>query len=349
MTTTTEPTDVALERRVATFLRAAAPAVAPPGVLDGALRQLDAARAPAGRPRLGGLLRSPEWLGLGLMAAFVVAAVVGVVALGGGSAGQAGAGPGAGSAPDYDGVRFQANGLVIDAGGQVFTLDPTTTVPSTDPGDPAYRTLEWTWKQHGVEMRLNFYFASDGDRWWVSEIRTYDGRQPGEWLTATGRFFERSVGSAYDGPVDMTLPVAKAGTGVGRLRIDRLVLLPTFKPPIVSATTGPVADPGDGGPILSRIDAPFAAGQLLNCIGAETMTPQQLALYVRGKGYPVEFRYERDSYSSAEEPPAGSVLTGAIWGSSGQLLIFASPPDDPMIDQMRLTAERACPTDGVEK
>jgi hypothetical protein len=347
--TITEPTDVALERRVATFLRAAAPAAAPPGLLDGALRQLDAAPAPPGRTRLGGLLRSPEWLGLALMATFFVVAVVGVAALGGGSGGRSGAGAGAGSAPDYEGIRFQANGLVIDAGGQRFTLDPATAAVHSDPGDATYRTLEWTWTQNGVGMRLNLYFASDGDRWWVSEIRTYDGRQPGEWLTATGRFFERSVGSAYDGPVDMTLPDAKKGTGVGRLRIDRLVLLPTFKPPIVSATTGPVANPGDGGPILSKIDAPFAAGQLLNCIGAETMTPQQLALYVRGKGYPVEFRYEKDSYSSAEEPPTGSVLTGAIWGSSGQLLVFASPPDDPMIDQMRLTAERACPTDGVEK
>jgi hypothetical protein len=349
MTTSSEPTDVALERRVATFLRAEAPAVAPPGLLDGALRQLDATPARPARPRLAGVLRSPEWLGLGLMAAFVVAAVVGVVALGGGSAGQAGAGPGAGSAPDYDGIRFQANGLVIDAGGQRFTLDPATATVHSDPGNATFRTLEWTWTQHGVGMRLNLYFASDGDRWWVSEVRTYDGRQPGEWLTATGRFFERPVGSAFDGPVDMTLPVAKAGTGVGRLRVDRLLLLPTFQPPIVSATTGPVADPGDGGPILTKVDAPFAAGQLLNCIGAERMTAQQLALYVRGKGYPVEYRYEKDSYASDQEPPAGSVLTGAIWGSEGQLLISAVAPDDPMVDQMRLTAERACPKDGGEK
>lgn len=343
MTANADPGDGALERRVANFLRTEAPTVAPPGLFDGALRLLDPAPRQRGRTSLRGLVRSPEWLGLGLMAAFVVIAVVGVLAVGGGSGGGSGAGASAGSAPDYDGIRFHASSLVIDAGGRRFTLDPATATVHSDSGDATYRTLEWTWKQNGVEMRLNLYFASDGDRWWVSELRTYDGREPGEWLTATGRFFERPIGSAYDGSVDVTLPLATAGTGVGRLRIDRLVLLPTFKPPIVAATTGPVADPGNGGPIMTTIDAPFAAGQLLNCIGAEAMTTQQLALYVRDKGYPVEYRYERDNYSSDEVPPAGSVLTGAIWGSSGQLLVFASPPDDPMIDQMRLTAERACP------
>lgn len=110
-----------------------------------------------------------------------------------------------------------------------------------------------------------------------------------------------------------------------------------------------MADPGNGGPILSKVDGPFAAGHLLNCIGAETMTPQQLVLYARGKGYPVEYRYSADNLSSEREPPAGSILTGAEWGSQGQLLVFASPPNDPLLDQLRLTAERACPKDGGSK
>ena len=346
MTTSTEPA-AALERRVAIFLRAAAPAVAPPGLLDGALRQLDADPARPARTRLGGLLRSPEWLGLGLMTAFVVAAVAGVLALGGGPGGGAGAGGGAGTAPDYDGIRFRATGLSIDAGGQRFTLDPATAAVHSDPGDAKYRTLEWIWQQHGVEMRLNLYFASDGGQWWVSEIRTYDGRQRGEWLTATGRFFERPVGSAYDGPVDLTLPMAKAGIGIGRLQIDRLVLLPTFKALQPAWTTGPVGGGADGGPVAA-VDA-FAPGQLLSCIGAESMTPQQLALYARSRGYPVEYRYVKDGYSATQEPPAGSVLTDALWGSSGQLIVMASAPAEPLEDQVRITAERACPKDGEGK
>lgn len=345
MTTNPEPTDGALAHRVASFLRASAPAVAPPGLLDGALRQLDAAPAPRGRTRLGGLLRSPEWLGLGLMAAFVVVAVAGVVALGGGPSGGAGAGAGAGTAPDYDGIRFRATGLSIDAGGQRFTLDPSTAAVHSDPGDAKYRTLEWTWQEHGVEMRLNLHFASDGDRWLVSEIRTYDGRQRGEWLTATGRFFDRPLGTAYDGPVDMVLPDAKAGTGVGRLRIDRLVLLPTFTAPIVAATAGPAASG----------QSPFSKGEVFNCIDGETMTPQQLAAYGRGRGYAVGWRFQVSDpggvtgQGTLQEPPAGSVLTDAEWGTSGEILIFATPPNDQWADVGRLTAERACPKDGVGK
>ncbi len=345
MTIDREPAPGALEHRVTSFLRTAAPAVAPPGLLDGALRQLDAAPAARGRTRLGGLLHSPEWLGLAMTATVVVVAAVAVLALGRGPAPGPGAGAGAGSAPDYDGIRFAATGLAIDAGGQRFTLDPATATVSSDPGDATRRTLEWTWQQHGVEMRLNLYFQSDGARWWVSEVRTYDGRQRGEWLTATGTFFERPVGAAYEGPVDLALPVAKVGSATGHLQIDRLVLLPTFAGPIVAATTGPVSG-GGSDPVTSKVDGPFAAGQVLHCIGAEAMTPQQLAVFARGRGYAVAFRYEKDGYSYAEEPPAGSVLTDALWGSSGELLVFASSPDEPFVDQLRLTAERACPAKG---
>jgi hypothetical protein len=343
MTTSTDPTDDALERRVAAFLRAEAPAVAPPGLLDGALRRLDATPAPAGRPRLGSLVRSPEWLGLGLMAAFVLFAVAGVMLLGGGSREGAGAGPGAGDAPDYEGIRFRASGLVIAAGGKAFTLDPATADASSDPGDATYRTLEWTWQQHGVEMRLNLYLASDGGRWWVSELRVRDGRARAEWLTVPGPLFERALGTAYDGPVELT---AAGPTGPARLVVDRLVLLPTFASPPAAWTTGPVGA-GDDGPV-SAPDA-FAPGQLLNCIGAEAMTPQQLALFARSRGYPVEYRYLSDGYSAKLEPPPGSVLVDAMWGSSGQLIVMAGAPGEPIADQVRLTAERACPDGGGSK
>ncbi len=339
--TTMEPTDGALERRVASFLRGAAPAAAPPGLLDGVLVRFDAAPAPTGRARIRGLLRSPEWLGVGLMAAVVVLAVAGVMALGAGSRDGAGAGPGVGDAPSYDGTRFRASGLVINAGGQAFTLDPAMAQVHSDPGDATYRTLEWTWQQHGVEMRLNLYFASDGARWWVSELRVRDGRARAEWLSVPGPLFERAVGTAYDGPVDLT---AIGPTGAARLVADRLVLLPAFEAAPAAWTTGPVVGDGDGGPV-SAPDA-FAPGQLLHCIGAEAMTPQQLALYARSRGYPVEYRYVKDGYSGEQEPPPGSVLVDAMWGSSGQLIVMAAPPSEPIAGQVRVTAERACPDGG---
>jgi len=276
------------------------------------------------------------------MGAFVVLAVAGVMALGGGSRGGSGAGsgPGAGDVLDYDGIRFRASGLVVQAGGQSFTLDPTTAEVHSDPGDATRRTLEWTWQQHGVEMRLNLYFASDGATWWVSELRVRDGRGRGEWLTVPGPLFEQALGTAYDGPVQLT---AVGPTGPARLVVDRLVLQPTFAAAPAASTTGPVSG-GDGGPV-SAPDA-FAPGQLLNCIGAESMTPQQLALFARSRRYPVEYRYLSGGHNTEQEPPAGSVLTDALWGSSGQLIVMAAAPAEPFVDQVRLTAERACPDGG---
>lgn len=336
------------DRRIAAFLRSAAPPTAPPGLLGRALERVDAAPPVAGRTRLhaklGGLLGAPEWLGLGITAAVLVALGAGAIAFGApGRGSSAGTDEAVATAPSYDGIAFGADGLVIEAAGRRFTLDPATAAVSSDPGDPVRRTLEWTWQQHGVEMRLNLYLASDGERWWVSELRTYDGRRPPGWAGTTGTLFEQPLGDAFVGPVDLALPALDAGAAATRLRIDRLVLLPSFETPPVSATTGPVGD-GDGGPV-SAPDA-FAPGQLLHCIGAEAMTPQQLAFFARSRGYPVEYRYVSDGFSAEREPPPDSVLVDALWGSSGQLIVMAAAPAEPLTDQVRVTAERACPDGG---
>ena len=47
----------------------------------------------------------------------------------------------------------------------------------------------------GVEMRLNIYFASDGHDWWANEIRTYNGKSPGDWIEYTGTFFRTPLGT----------------------------------------------------------------------------------------------------------------------------------------------------------
>jgi hypothetical protein len=346
MSTVPETPDAALERHVASFLRRTAPPTAPAGLLETALRRLDGSPAAAGPVRTGGLLRSPEWLGVGLVAALVVVAVGAALTLGRAPGGSGGSGIPA-DVPAYEDIRFRADGLAIDAAGRRFTLDPATAEVSSDPGDPTYRTLEWTWAQHGVEMRLSLYFASDGTRWWVSELRTYDGRRPAAWAGTVQRLFESPVGEAFVGPVDLALPPLDQGAAATHLRIDRLVLLPMFEALQPASTTGPVNGGVDGGPVAA-IDA-FAPGQLLHCIGAEAMTPQQVYAFARVRGYPAEYRYTKDGSSADVEPPAGAVLTGALWGSSGQLLVFASPPDDPLAGQLRITAERACPKDGSGK
>ena len=67
-----------------------------------------------------------------------------------------------------------------------------------------YTTLELTWQQHGVEMRMNIYFASDASRWWANEIRIYNGKAAGaDWVTFDGRWFDSPLGQPYTGDLHL--------------------------------------------------------------------------------------------------------------------------------------------------
>ncbi len=80
---------------------------------------------------------------------------------------------------------------------------PKITVPLTahsDPGDATYTTLELTWpdgNNNATEMRLFMYFKSDGDNWWVNEMRTYDGTIPGDWIYYRNNYFSTPRGSMF--------------------------------------------------------------------------------------------------------------------------------------------------------
>ncbi len=84
---------------------------------------------------------------------------------------------------------LRATGIEIDAGGQTFItagnvdINPGMNAPAT------YTTLEATWREHGVEMRVNIYLHSDGVEWWSDEIRHYDGAVQGDWITYHGDYF----------------------------------------------------------------------------------------------------------------------------------------------------------------
>jgi hypothetical protein len=88
---------------------------------------------------------------------------------------------------------LHAGDMTITANGKIFKgkSDPGTTISvGSDPGNPNYTTLEVIWKEHNVEMRMFAYFnaetiTSGGTtyrRWWVNEIRTYNGNAQGDWI-----------------------------------------------------------------------------------------------------------------------------------------------------------------------
>ncbi len=101
-------------------------------------------------------------------------------------------------------VRLEADAITVEADGRTFTPAVDVDV-SGDPGVPEeYTTLELTWREQGVEMRINLYFSSDGSDWWLSEARVYNGRDPGDWQEEQmGPFLQTPLGQAYEGDVDL--------------------------------------------------------------------------------------------------------------------------------------------------
>jgi hypothetical protein len=100
-------------------------------------------------------------------------------------------------------VSLTADDFWIDIEGKRFTARVTPVSVSGDPGHELYTSLEIEWHEHGREMRLFIYLRSDGNRWWTDEIRTYDGRDPSEWVYYYGRQFDTPLGQPFVGDVEL--------------------------------------------------------------------------------------------------------------------------------------------------
>lgn len=149
-------------------------------------------------------------------------------------------------------AALESTGVAIEAGGQRFQAHAPIDVHS-DPGQPnAYTTLEITWTEHDVEMRLYLYFASDGQDWWATEIRTYNGASPGDWITYTGEFFRTPLGQPFAGDVDL-----RSDDGSGRLQLPGLRL----RAFLVSPNESP--SPVEGHSAEATTKAPPASGQAM--------------------------------------------------------------------------------------
>src|SRR5262249_7763669 len=131
-------------------------------------------------------------------------------------------------------VSLQATSIVITANGEDFTPHDGVNVHS-DPGDATYETLELSWHEHGVVMPMNIYFASDSRDWWVTEIRTYNGRDPGKWIEYAGERLRTPLGRAYAGDVDLAPTDGSSGA---HLRMDGLRLEAFRRPAVCGHATG---------------------------------------------------------------------------------------------------------------
>jgi hypothetical protein len=97
---------------------------------------------------------------------------------------------------------FSARILDIDAGENTFraTVDDTF-VNEGYLGEQT--TLEASWREHDVEMRLFIYLETDGVEWWAHRIAHYNGAEPGDWVEYDGDFFRTPAGTPFVGDLDL--------------------------------------------------------------------------------------------------------------------------------------------------
>ena len=140
-----------------------------------------------------------------------------------------------------DAVDFVAEDFYLEAHGKRYLANVASVDRHSDPGTATYRTLEVTWQEHGTEMRVYLYFAADATHWWVNEIRTYNGRTPGDWITYTGEFFKTPQGVAFHGDLDLTSDPQQGGQfGVGKVHLRNATIRPLVLPAVRPNDAGPV-------------------------------------------------------------------------------------------------------------
>ncbi len=132
-------------------------------------------------------------------------------------------------------VWLTADEVSIVAQGVTFTPAAQAVEVSSDPGDKTYTTLELTWFEHDVEMRLTMYFHADDQNWWAFEIRTYDGQADGDWITyADALYFVTPLGQAFTAE-DFTIH-SESGDQITFKNLQLQAFLP---PSAITATPAP--------------------------------------------------------------------------------------------------------------
>ena len=315
-------------------------------------RSLDASIAALPNPpqrRAGWLGRSSHLdrrSGVERVASFAVAGVtvvalfvVGVIIVAGFRRPEASVG--AGSAPraftwGTQLAVLEADTLSIEVDGRTFH-PPADVAVVSDPGTPTYRTLEMSWHEQAREMRVFIYFAADAESWWVSEIRTYDGRSTPAWAYFAGLQIGAARGASFEGSVD-ALGTGRGGTA--RLRIENLRLT-AFQP----GTAPEVRDcravgPARGwNPLAPPVPQPGSPN--LSEFGvAPGMDARDVAAKLRAQQICHTFRLEFPAINRGQVwcvAPPGNVQEFAF-GSSGEVIVFiedASPlPLDTELPQV---------------
>lgn len=252
-------------------------------------------------------------------------------------------GPGGGSKAiswQTDVASLEADSIAIEAGGQSFSASTDRLSVRSDPGGASHRTLEISWRENGVEMRLNLYFEADATHWWVSELRTYDGRPRGEWITYQGPLFRTERGGSHTGDVEL---IGRNGRGPGRLHIEGLRLT-AFAPgtgprPFEGCRfVGPTDEQAQDGNTPEEVfDALAEHGIRLGMPSSEAHSA------LRQRGICHDFRYSwwygppvegqpRQGYTQRWCVPPPGAIDNAAWGMEGEAVLFVQDPEPRAFD-----------------
>ncbi|OGM25138.1 hypothetical protein A3E13_05855 [Candidatus Woesebacteria bacterium RIFCSPHIGHO2_12_FULL_40_20] len=140
-----------------------------------------------------------------------------------------------------DTVYMKADSFTIRVNDLYFHADEGTVNVRSDPGNPTYTTLEAIWQENGVEMRLFMYFHADNTSWWTSEMRIYNGLNPGDWIYFYNPVPRTPLGQAYFGNYGF---ITGSVTSPAEVSFEGWVLLP-FRNGIIPSVT-PISTPTPG-------------------------------------------------------------------------------------------------------
>ena len=304
-----------------------------PGARESWVRRLAGPRANPSR-----WLEGTRRLAVGGLAVLLVAAIAGLALLSVSPAPDT-TGPAAGGPKQIvwqtNLARLEADSIAIETAEHVFRAAADRFAVTSDPGSAAYRTLEISWREHEREMRLNLYFAANATHWWVRELRVYDGRLSGEWISFAGPLFATQRGHSFVGDIDLS---GRNKYGSARLRIEG-ARLTAFVPgtgpkPFENCRfIGPAGRDMLGRPVPQPADPDLSEFGLVPGMDASAAYDQ-----ITRHAICYEFRLEFPALNQGQRwcvPPPGRVRE-FLFGSSGELLVFVE-------DRARTTSDPNMP------
>ncbi|MDH5533052.1 MAG: dockerin type I repeat-containing protein [Candidatus Pacebacteria bacterium] len=117
-------------------------------------------------------------------------------------------------------AKLSADNFYIETNGKKFIADDPNITVHSDPGSDIYTTLEITWSEQSIPMRMYIYFKyTPGGFWEVTELRTYDGTSSYKQL-----YYPGFTGNELGNPLIMSVFDLTSKDGLGKVHFENLNL-----------------------------------------------------------------------------------------------------------------------------